>query len=176
MVFYPLKIMTKRQVLLVALSGAVAALFSGCQTFDQGASQNVAIYSFPAGAEVLKDGEVIGKTPLNVPMARKVTHQVVLKRDGYKDAVRVIAPADNPKSENLVQFGLLHETGYYVDLYPNPVEVQLVPDLLPATRSADAYGQMAELILRADQMRAENKISPVEHKYIVDQIVAFYAD
>lgn len=168
--------MSKEHVILVALSGAVSVILSGCQTFKEGAPQDVAIYSFPAGAEVWVDGKAVGRTPVDVPLARKSTHEVVLKREGYKDAVRVVAPAENEKSKNVVQFGLLHEAGYYVDLSPNPLEVQLIPDILPATRGPDAYGQMAELILKADQMRAEGKISPVEHKYIVSRIVEFYAD
>lgn len=158
---------------LLALIPAVS-LLSGCKTVRQGTNQPIGIKTFPAGAEVVVDGESLGRTPLEIPLARKIPHQVLIRKDGYKDFVATVAPVRNQAGESYIRFGLLDEFGYYYDLDPNPVEIQLVPAVLPPSRGPNAYEEMTEVIAQVDQRRIDGEIGPVEHKYMVEKIVEFY--
>lgn len=157
----------------VALTALVLAL-SGCSTFDEGTSQQVKILSFPSGAEVTIGGASVGKTPLEVSLARKIPHDVRLSLDGYREAQRTLMPVRNERGEGLVRFGLAQDAGLYNDLSPNPLEVRLLPDVLPLTRGGDPFAEMAAAILILDEMRENGDLSPAEHKYRTSRVIEFY--
>ncbi len=161
-------------LILVAL-GALTLALTGCSTFDKGASQQVTILSFPAGADVTIGGTSVGKTPLDVSLARKIPHDVRLSLPGYRDAQRTLMPVRNEKGEAFVQFGLAREAGYYHDLTPNPLEVKLLPDVLPTVRGSDPFAEMAAAIVVLDEMRESGELSPVEHKYRTQRVIEFYS-
>ncbi|WP_309398639.1 PEGA domain-containing protein [Cerasicoccus maritimus] len=163
--------------ILVAASALIASFtFSGCELFEEGFEQPVTVYSFPTGADVSIDGESVGKTPVTVELGRLKAHQLVLNKTGYKPQKETVLPSRNDEGKGLVRFGLMEDTGLYYDLGPQPVQAQLVPDVLPDSRGIDAYSEMATIITEVDQRRESGQIGPVEHKYIVDQIVNFYAN
>ncbi|WP_309386715.1 PEGA domain-containing protein [Cerasicoccus frondis] len=163
--------------ILVAASALVASLtFTGCELFEEGFEQPVTVYSFPTGAEVTVDGESIGKTPCTVELGRLKAHQFVLEKSGYKPQKETVMPTRNEEGKGMVRFGLMEDTGLYFDLSPQPVQAQMVPDVLPNSKGVDAYSEMATIITEVDQRRESGQIGPVEHKYIVDQIVNFYAN
>lgn len=157
-----------------ALFVLVFAFLSGCKTLDEGSDQAVAIRTFPPGATVVLNGEEVGTTPMTLDLGRKITHRVILSKDGYQSYDATIAPTNNAAGEHFVKFGLLDETGYYNDLEPNPVTIQLRPDILPDTRGPDAYTEMSAAIAKVDEKRALGELDPVEHKYMVDQVIQFY--
>jgi hypothetical protein len=157
--------------LLVTLS-----LLSGCRYFKEGAPQTVSVYSFPAGADVRMSGEVVGQTPMELQLGRKVSHQIVLEKAGYKPYTQAILPTLNDLATSRVKFQIAEDLGYYYDLQPSPVEVQLDPSILPNSRGYDAFGEMTELVLEVDRQRESGQIDPVEHKYIVDRILQFYGN
>ncbi len=167
--------MTTRTLCLAAVLAPLALLLSACKTFDEGSDQEVVVQSFPSGASVMLDGEEVGTTPVTLELPRKVTHRIVLEKPGYKATDATIAPVQNEAGQGMVKFGLLDETGYYYDLDPNPVQVQMVPDVLPPTRGPDAYAEMTAIIADVDQKRMRGEISPVEHKYMVEKVVEFYS-
>ncbi|WOO41735.1 PEGA domain-containing protein [Rubellicoccus peritrichatus] len=148
----------------------------GCETFDKGATQEVAVKTFPAGATVMLDGEDIGRTPTEIELSRKIPHRVILKKEGYKTIDATIAPVKNEAGQGYVRFGLMDDAGLYYDLDPNPVEINLVPAVLPPSRGPDAYEEMATIIAEVDQKREAGQIGPVEHKYMVDQVIEFYSN
>lgn len=166
--------MTTKTLCLAAIITPLALMLSACKSFDEGSDQEVAVQSYPSGATVMMDGEAVGTTPVTLDLARKVTHRIVLEKEGYKSVDATIAPVQNDAAKGMVKFGLLDETGYYYDLDPNPVQIQLVPDVLPPTRGPDAYAEMTAIIADVDQKRLNGEISPVEHKYMVEKVVEFY--
>lgn len=163
----------KKGLIPVALTALLLAL-SGCATFEQGTSQQVSILSFPSGADVTIGGESVGKTPLEVSLARKIPHDVRLSLAGYREARRTLMPVRNERGEGLVRFGLAQEAGLYHDLSPNPLEVRLLPDVLPTTRGGDPFTEMAAAILVLDEMREKGDLSPAEHKYRTARVIEFY--
>lgn len=166
--------MTHRFLRLIVTLSPIALFLSGCKTFDEGADQEVTVQSFPAGATVMMDGERVGTTPLTLELPRKITHRVVLTKDGYKPVDATIAPTENEKGKDLVRFGLMDEAGLYYDLDPNPLQIQLQPSAIPSSRGPDAYWEMTSIIADVDRMRQQGEISPVEHKYMVQQVIEFY--
>jgi len=163
------------KTLVAGFALATAFAFSGCEIFEKGFDQEVAVYSFPTAAKLTVDGKDVGQTPANLELGRLLAHQVVIERPGYKPFSEVITPVRNEAGSGLLRWGLAEDTGLYYDLEPNPVTAQLVTLSLPNTRGPDAYNEMARLITEVDQRRESGEIGPIEHKYIVDQIVAFYA-
>lgn len=120
------------------------------------------------------DGEVVGITPTEVELSRKLSHRIILKKEGYKTIDASVVPMKNAAGDDLVKFGLLDAAGYYYDLDPNPVAIQMTPDVIPPTRGPDAYAEMTEVIAMVDEKRQNGEIGPVEHKYIVDRVITFY--
>lgn len=164
------------KILVAALAVSLSLTFSGCELFNEGFEQPVTIYSFPTGADVSINGESIGKTPATIELGRLKAHQVTLEKSGYKPLKETIVPTRNAAGESVVRFGLMEDTGLYYDLTPQVVKAQLVTEVLPNSRGADAYADMASAIAEADSRRESGQIGPIEHKYIVEQIVTFYSN
>lgn len=164
-----------QKLLRCALLLASVGLVAGCQTLDRGAAQTISVFSFPTGADVKHQGEVVGQTPTEVALERKLTHQLSIEKDGYRPAFVSITPQRNKAGQHLIKFGLAEQTGLYYDLEPNPVQVQLVPEILPASPAADSFSEMTALIVEVDRKREAGEVDPVEHKYIVNRILEFYS-
>lgn len=154
----------------------VLALLSGCTYFEQGVPQKVSVYSFPSGADVVVSGEVVGQTPLEMRLPRKISHDVVLRKAGYKPFEQAVVPTLNEHSQSIVRFRLAQDLGFYYDLRPSPVEVQMIPEILPASKGIDPFAEMTELVLQVDQRRERGELDAVEHKYIVGKIIQFYSE
>jgi len=150
---------------------------TGCKTtrvFDQGLDQAVTIYSFPPHAELVVNGEELGRTPITVDLPRKLSHEVILKKEGYKTYEKLLAPSPNGKGDAFIRFGLMEDTGLYDDLVPNPIEIRLEPDVIPDYIGEDRYGEMAKFITWIDGEREAGLIGAVEHKYKIDRVLKHF--
>jgi hypothetical protein len=153
---------------------ALFVLFAGCTSLDKGRPQQVMIVSFPSEASVYIDGVPAGVTPLKLELRRKLTHEIRLQRAGYNPAVKYFTPVPNDKSKNFVRFGLSIDLGYYVDLEPSTLRAKMKSDLVPNSTGADPFERMAQQALEADSRLEAGEISPLEHKYIIEQIIEFF--
>ncbi|MDQ8193452.1 PEGA domain-containing protein [Coraliomargarita sp. SDUM461004] len=151
-----------------------AFLFAGCASFERGVPQNVVILSFPNEASVYINGEARGITPMEVALPRKMAHEIRLEKEGYNSAVKYFTPVPNDKAENFVRFGLQEDLGYYVDLEPGTMKAEMKSGLVPHSTGADPFERMAQQALAADQQLEMGKITPLEHRYIIEQIIAFF--
>lgn len=156
------------------LLGSSSVFFAGCASFERGVPQDVVILSFPTEASVYIDGEARGITPMELALPRKVTHEIRLEKYGYNPAVKYFAPVPNGKSENFIRFGLEEDLGYYVDLEPATMKAKLKSELVPTSTGADPFERMARQALQADQQLENGTITPIEHKYIIEQILEFF--
>ena len=160
---------------LTSISIALSALvISGCASFERGVPQKVIILSFPTEASVYINGEATGITPMEIALPRKVTHEIRLEKYGYNPAVKYFAPVPNEKAENFIRFGLSEDLGYYVDLEPGTMNAEMESDLLPKSTGADPFERLAQLALQADRRLEQGEITPLEHKYIIEQIIEFF--
>ncbi|MGF1449382.1 MAG: PEGA domain-containing protein [Opitutales bacterium] len=130
--------------------------------------------SVPAGADVLINNEPVGQTPLNVSLDRSGSYQVEVSKRFFEPARAIIAPAGG--QQPFLKFGLLEEFGYYDRLGPDPLEVSLRSDILPAAKAFDSFSEFAYLTTLVDQLLEEGEITSGEHEYISRQLIEFYTN
>jgi hypothetical protein len=89
--------MTRRDAIVAAhavvLLGAIL-LLSGCAAIFRGPRQLVPIDSVPAGAEVFVNGELVGRTPLQVELGRASEHLITLRWNGQERSVTLYPQLD----------------------------------------------------------------------------------
>lgn len=149
-------------------------LLGACASLDKGMPQQVVILSFPTEASTYINGEAAGVTPLVVDLPRKVNHEIRLEKAGFNSAVKYITPVPNHRSQHLVHFGLARDLGYYHDLEPGVMEAKMVSNLVPYSVGANPFERMAQQALEADRLLESGMITPLEHKYIIEQIIDFF--
>ena len=120
------------------------------------------------------NGDAVGITPLKVALPRKLTHEVRLEKRGYNPSVKYITPVPNDKADNFIRFGLKEDLGHYVDLEPGTIDAKLKSELVPYSTGADPFEKMALQALKADARLEAGEITPLEHKYIIEQIIEFF--
>lgn len=74
----------KNRILGIVSIVCLGFLFVGCATIVGGTSQNVSINSNVKGADVIVNGETVGKSPYNGPIKRGKTTTVTLQKEGYE--------------------------------------------------------------------------------------------
>lgn len=72
----------KKSIISCAL--ALTLLFSSCATIVSGSKQNINFASTPSAASIFIDEVEVGKTPLEMKLARNSEHAVMIKLDGYQ--------------------------------------------------------------------------------------------
>ncbi len=162
---------TKYPLLFCLLITLVTA---GCEHMRTGVPQEVIILSYPTQASVYINGVAKGITPMTVDLPRKINHEVRLEKNGYNSAVKYFTPVPNEKSKNFIRFGLQQDLGYYVDLEPATMKAKMKSGLVPASTGADPFEKMAIQALKADAQLEAGEITPMEHKYIIEQIIEFF--
>lgn len=73
---------------VLALSLSFGAVLPGCATIIKGSSQVVTVTSEPSNADVLIDGNNMGKTPLSVNLKKNTYSSITVKKSGYNSQVR----------------------------------------------------------------------------------------
>lgn len=160
---------------LTLLTAAVISIsLSGCEHMRTGVPQEVVILSFPTEASVYIDGEAAGITPMTVELPRKVNHEIRLEKEGFNPAVKYFTPVPNEKADNFIRFGLKEDLGYYVDLDPKKMKAKMKSELVPSSTGADPFEKMAVQALKADERLEAGEITPLEHRYIIEQIIEFF--
>lgn len=139
-----------------------------------GVPQEVVILSFPNEASVYIDGVATGITPMTISLPRKVNHEIRLEKQGYNPAVKYFTPTPNEKADNFVRFGLKEDLGYYVDLEPAKMKTKMRSELVPFSTGADPFEKMAIQALKADAKLEAGEITPLEHKFVIEQIIDFF--
>lgn len=157
-----------------ALITLKSLLLFGCVYFERGVPQKVTIISFPTEASVYVNGEAVGITPMQMSLPRKVVHEIRLDKNGFNAAVKYFAPVPNDDAHNFIRFGLKEDLGYYVDLEPSTMNAELKSELVPNSTGANPFERMAKQALEADRRLEAGEITPLEHKYIIEQIIEFF--
>lgn len=123
---------------------------------------------------VFDGDEQLGVTPLKLKLSPDSSHSFTFRKLYFNEAQGIVSPQPNEKAEKLVKFGPLEDAGYYVDLLPNPLVVELVPEIVPTGIGSNPLGDMAASVYKLDTMLAERKITRKEHTYIVEKLTEFY--
>lgn len=154
---------------------SLASLFlSGCAVFTKGTTQAVVIRSVPEGAVVKINGTAIGNAPVKVTLSRQDVYRVEVEKPGFAPQAALITPTSESYDRRFLRWGIDYDLGATKDLVPE----ELVIELKPSTgdySGEDKYLQMVAQVTRADALLASGEIDKSSHRYLVNQIVAFYS-
>jgi hypothetical protein len=113
--------------------GSLAFLLSGCATLFSGTSQDVTFTSDPDGADVVLDGDVIGKTPLTYELDRQTFRrsEVVIRKDGFRSEQFPVKKTLNTVAlfncTSVLSWGTDALTGAMMEYSPSKYFVELKP-------------------------------------------------
>ena len=116
----------------VILTVGLCVLTAGCATVTTGTTDVITMSSVPEGATIEVDGRTY-QTPVSVTLSRTRSYDVVIRKDGYLPAHRVISRVGNTATEgNLLVGGIVgiltdQSTGAAFRLAPTDLKVELVP-------------------------------------------------
>lgn len=68
----------------------------GCSTIIKGSSQTITVTSEPSNAEVIIDGNPMGKTPLSVNLKKNQYSTITVKKVGFNPQLRQIGKSYDP--------------------------------------------------------------------------------
>ncbi len=77
-----------KKVLSIFVVVSLLVLYTGCATLFTGGKGKVMATSDPEGAEVLVNGQSMGKTPVQLKLKTKEAYEVTFKKDGYKTVTK----------------------------------------------------------------------------------------
>jgi hypothetical protein len=157
------------------LAGCVLIFSSGCAVMSKGRTQTVVVRSTPEGAAGFINGIEVGKTPFKIDLNRTSAYTIELRKAGFETAPFVVLPVANEYEKRFLRWGIDYELGAMTDLTPHDMVVTLKP-ALPAGSDGDRFQEMTYRVLQADAMLAAKEISKADHKYLVAEIVKFYAN
>lgn len=129
---------------------AAALVLAGCASIVSGSKQSIAFSSAPPGAAVTVDAAKIGVTPVTVPLARKLEHDVTIELQGYKPyTVKLQKNLNGWFIGNVIFGGLIGivvdaSTGAMYKLTPGVVSAQLQGQVA-TTRKGDTLQVLVTL-------------------------------
>lgn len=74
----------------------LAACTLSCSTIIKGASQTITVSSEPSNAEVLIDGNSMGKTPLSVNLKKNQYTTITVKKPGFNSQIKQMQKSYDP--------------------------------------------------------------------------------
>lgn len=118
-------------------------LFTGCASIIDGTKQKVSFSSSPSNAEVVVDGEGLGKTPLTKALSRKHEHNVLINLKGYQPyEVKLVHQTNGWVWGNLLFGGIIGliidaSNGAIYELTPAQINADLKARGLSSTNLVD---------------------------------------
>ncbi|MBC2601441.1 PEGA domain-containing protein [Puniceicoccus vermicola] len=153
---------------LGAIVSLLASLFlGGCGI---GSNQTVDVDTRPTGAYVYVDGKFIGNSPVDVSLNRQVPHRVEVRKVGFVSEEVMVFPSVTEGGEPKVVFGPLRESGYYRDLDPNPVSVDMTYEGLMGYGSTLTEEEADKLIQRIQKEREAGELTDGEAAIALTQV------
>lgn len=167
--------MKNRPVCQALMAAAGISLLAGCATIENGRTQKVMLRSVPSGAEVVINSVPVGHTPLRIEFERKNGYSIELKKSGFANGYAVLLPSSRTYDKRLLKWGVDYATGASNDLVPGDLTVSLHPSVVPTSKPLDPFSEMTANLTQADAMLAAGELTPGDHRYVVAQIVEFFA-
>jgi hypothetical protein len=157
-------------LVLLALASVAG---SGCAVFTKGRKQEVVVRSTPTAAVAKINGTEVGQTPFRVKLRRVDVFRIDFEKPGFTPQSALIMPSATAYEERFLRWGIDYDLGVVTDLIPAELRVELKPALGDIVL-ADRFAEMSGQIVRADALLASGELTPADHKYLIDQILAAY--
>ena len=97
-------------LLAVTLTAALVVSWS-CRSINQDIFQNIPATSQPTGVNVLVDGKLVGKTPINLKLDKESVHTVRFEAEGYRPVEIQITQRRPPLVETMLKNAWLIPVG-----------------------------------------------------------------
>jgi hypothetical protein len=146
---------------------AFLLLSAGCSTISQ---QALVIESEPEGAYAYVNSRFIGQTPITQRVNRQVPHQVELRMVGFHSQEVDVFPY-NREAQRFLVVGPLEDSGYYRDLRPNPVKVEMVYSGIPPGTTELTVEEQDKLLVRIAEEETNNELTPEQASYALQQVL-----
>jgi hypothetical protein len=157
------------------ICGAIL-LSSGCAVWTKGTKQTVVVHTSPEGATAVINGHEVGTTPFKVNLRRSGAYTIEFTKTGFENTEALVLPVGNEYEKRFFRWGIDYDLGAMTDLNPGDISIDLKPELLVAASEDDRFNEMNYRVLQADALLASKEISPADHKYMVAEIIKFYAN
>jgi hypothetical protein len=118
--------LSKKLLAFYIFATVTTSLMTGCSSMNYNSMDTIAITSEPSNADVWIANDYAGKTPLEVEMSKKISHRVIISKDGYESYSVDVLPVSTEATRGTVQFGFMKDSGSYNKLIPNPVHAKLI--------------------------------------------------
>ncbi|MBM4289812.1 MAG: SHOCT domain-containing protein [Deltaproteobacteria bacterium] len=148
-------------------------LLQGCATIIHGTTQDVAITTDPAGAELVVDGRERYRSPAKITMKRKEDHVVEVNKAGFqKETVNIKSVLSGAVAGNIIAGGLI---GWGVDavsggqyrLVPEHINLRLRPlGALDSGKETGFGDSLEEKLDQLAELKAKGKISADEYSHM----------
>jgi hypothetical protein len=120
----------RRFIVSVLVLSFLSLSFISCAALFNTGGGKVSFNSNPSGAEVVVDGQYLGKTPLMLELDSKTSHQILIKKDGKERAFLLTKKIGTHWIVLDVLGGLVPliidaATGSWYSLSPNTLNAQL---------------------------------------------------
>jgi len=173
------------RLLPIVLVFLAQPLITGCSTLFDG--EEVVVFSTPDNATIYINGKLAGQTPMTTRLARNMPHEVVFEKAGHRMLAADIIPIPDVSSKKRLRlsfsfdkdagfpfFKRKKEEAYTTLLWPNPLTVELIPNIVPASEGNYTFNDMISRVMLVDEMLADNQINAAEHQYMIRKLVEFF--
>jgi hypothetical protein len=165
--------MNSPKLMTALLVVASSFILSGCAVFSEGRSQPVIVRSTPSGALTKINGVEVGRTPLEVKLARTEVYRLDFEKPGFGAQTAVVMPSTEQYDQRFLRWGIDYDLGAAATLLPGELIVELKPQMAELSL-ADRFAEMTAQINRADAMLVTGELTREDHVYLVRQITDSY--
>lgn len=164
----------KKPISLLAFFGAFF-VFSACSSTQFQATETFRVDSAPAGAEVFINGKSVGTTPFSTRLETLDYYTVELRRFGYRPVSVEVVSVMSEQGRSGIRVNPLVTRGYYSSLQPNPVEIDLVSELVPSNADAPrSWEEFSNRMMQVESWYRAGDISSSTRENMRQQLRAFY--
>lgn len=142
-----------------------------------GLRETVEVRSVPEGAYIYVNGSFSGNTPADLRLKRQIPYRIEFRKVGYRTEEVGVNPQYGDNQKPFVTVGALEGMGAYVELKPNPVEVELIHELVPRAPRRGDQAAYEERLRAVDEALGEGDLTPEESELVRGQLArAFFPE
>ena len=156
-------------VLILFLGSCTSNIANGLKS-----KELVKVESIPSGVTVFIQGELVGVTPLSLNLDTSIVHELLFKKKGFSSTRGYFEPVQKNSERKIIQFGVAMDLGFYYELSPKKLSVELMWNELPDTKGIMPFENMGKLISRAGEFKSNGSLTEEEHEIVTNQIIGLF--
>jgi len=146
-------------------------ILPGCATIVKGTTQSIPVASDPSRADVWVDGNLRGRTPVDLELKRKRNHLVTIEKAGHQSkSVPVVKDVGGAVWGNILLGGLIGwgvdaTSGAQNNLNPKSISVKLEPSIEKSAAKQETQRQatFVQKLNELDELAENQKVTEEEY-------------